>query len=349
MIAATRAQLPFVAALGGALVVGAVLIALAGANPLGVYVAIVAGALGDQYHVAETLVRTIPLALVALGATVPLRAGIFTVGAEGQMAVGALAATAMVLAAPDAPGPVLLLLGLAAGAGGGALWALLPGLARARAGVNEILSTLLLNYVAAFVVTFVLKGPLRNPASVATPQSPDLPAAALIPKLLAGTRLHWGLACVLIFAALLAWWVRTPRGLGFDVFATRPDLARRMGTTRTQAIVLSMLVAGAAAGVAGWIQVAGVQGRLYTSVAGGIGFNGLIVAILGGLDAPGILAAACFFGVLATGAGGRPGAAGDSKRHRHHYPSGAADRRRTGAGGPRALPSAAACDLAGCR
>jgi general nucleoside transport system permease protein len=294
----------FAGALGGSLLVGAVLIALAGANPLLVFWAIGTGALGDPYHVAETLVRTIPLALVALGAAVALRAGVFTVGAEGQMTIGALVATAAVLAVPNILPPLMLLVGACAGAAGGAAWALLPAVARARAGVNEILSTLLLNYVAAFLLTFVLKGPLRNPAAVATPQSPDLPAAALIPKALEGTRLHWGIAVVVVAALLLAWWVRTPGGFAFDVFGARPDLARRMGATRFQAIVVTMLVAGAAAGLAGWIQVAGVQGRLYTSVAGGIGFNGVVVAVLGGLGAPGILAAALFFGALATGAEG---------------------------------------------
>lgn len=291
-------------ALVAALVAGAVLIGVAGANPGRVYLAILTGALGDQYHITETVVRAIPLALVALGVAVPLRAGIFTIGAEGQMAIGALASTATILALRGAPGPLLILGGLLGGAAGGALWGLVPGIARARAGVNEILSTLLLNYVAGFVLTLVLKGPLRNPASVATPQSPDLPAAALIPKALAATRLHWGFVVVLIAALLLAWWVRTPRGFAFDIFAVRPDLARRMGASPTQAIVLSIVVAAIAAGIAGWLQVAGVQGRLYTSVAGGIGFNGVVVAVLGGLSAPGILVAAFFFGALATGAEG---------------------------------------------
>jgi simple sugar transport system permease protein len=235
---------------------------------------------------------------------VPLRAGVFTVGAEGQMAMGALTATAALLAMPAGPPVLLVLIGMAAGAAGGGLWALLPGIVRARAGVNEILSTLLLNYVALFLLTFLLKGPLRNRASVATPQSPDLPAAALIPKLLDGTRLHWGILVVIVAALLLAWWVRTPRGFAFDVFASRPGLARRMGASRFQAIVATMVVAGALAGIAGWLQVTGVQGRLYTSVAGGIGFNGVVVAVLGGLNAPGILAAAMFFGALATGAEG---------------------------------------------
>src|SRR5205823_7855079 len=138
-----------------------------------------------------TLVRAVPLALIALGATVSLRAGIFSIGAEGQMAIGALVATAVVLSLRGLPTPLLIAAGLAAGALGGAAWALLPAIARARAGVNEILSTLLLNYVAGFLLSLLLKGPLHNPASVATPQSPDLPLESLIPRLIPGTRLHW--------------------------------------------------------------------------------------------------------------------------------------------------------------
>lgn len=303
-MARLRSVGPILLAIAGALLIGAALLALAGGNPVAAYWAMVVGALGDEYHLSETIVRTIPLALVALGAAVPLRAGVFTVGAEGQMVMGALGATAVLLALPGAPAAVLLPVGALVGAAGGAIWAFVPAILRAKARVNEILSTLLMNYLAGYLLTLLLKGPMRNPASVATPQSADLPQAALIPKVLAQARLHWGLVVVMIALTLFAWWVRSARGFAHDVFGARPDLGRRIGVAPFRAIVLTMMVSGAAAGIAGWVQVAGVQGRLYTSVAGGIGFNGVVVAILGGLDPLGILAAAAFFAMLATGAEG---------------------------------------------
>ncbi|MBV9120883.1 MAG: ABC transporter permease [Chloroflexi bacterium] len=297
-----RAAGSLAAALIGSLALGAVLLGIARANPLAAYWALLGGALGDRYHLAETAVQTIPLALVGLGAAVSLRAGVFSVGAGGQMAMGATGATAAVLAIGARPAPILLAAGLLAGAAAGAAWAFLPGVLRAFAGVNEILSTLLMNYLASYLLTWLLKGPMRNPASVATPQSSDLPAAALIPKALEQTRLHWGWLAVVLGVLLLAWWIRSSRGFGYDVFGARPGLARRMGVKPWRAIAGTMAISGAAAGIAGWIQVAGLQGRLYTSVAGGIGFNGVVVAILGGLTPLGILAAAAFFAILGTGA-----------------------------------------------
>jgi general nucleoside transport system permease protein len=295
-----------IAALG----VGALLILLSGDNPLTAYHGLVKGALGDRYHIGETLVRAVPLALVALGTAPALRAGVFTVGAEGQMAVGAVASTAAILALDGAPPVVLLPVGLLAGAAGGAAWALLPAMLRVRWQVNEILSTLLMNYLAIELLTWLLRTHLRAGTAVATPQSRDLPAAAIIPNLLSDTRLHWGAIVVLVAAGGLGWWIRSTRGFAFDVYGARPALARRIGVADSRAIIGTMLVAGAAAGVAAWVQVAGVQGRLYTSVTGGIGFSGVLIAVLGALAPLGILAASLLFALLATGADGIQAATG---------------------------------------
>jgi simple sugar transport system permease protein len=305
-----RAAAPGAVAAVLALGVGALLILISGENPITGYHGLIDGALGDRYHIGETLVRAVPLALVALGTAPALRAGVFTVGAEGQMAVGALTSTAAILALDRAPAAVLLPLGVLAGAAGGAAWALLPALLRVRWRVNEILSTLLMNYLALELLTWLLRTHLRAGTSVATPQSRDLPDAALIPKLLSGTRLHWGAVVALVLAGALAWWIRSTGGFALDVYGARPALARRMGVADGTAVVGTMLVAGAAAGMAGWVQVAGVQGRLYTSVTGGIGFTGVLIAVLGALAPLGILAASLLFAVLSTGADGIQAATG---------------------------------------
>ncbi|MBL7499004.1 ABC transporter permease [Frankia nepalensis] len=308
--APTRARSPrsagaVAAALLAAVLLGGVLLSVAGSNPVDGYEALVTGAFGSRYGFGETLVRALPLALIALGVAPALRAGVFTIGAEGQLAVGALAATATAVGLGDgAPAVVLLPAAALAGALAGGAWAILPALLRVRAQVNEILSTLLLTYVALALVNYSLRTWLGTSTGDATLQSDPLPAAAMLPNLLTGTRLHWGVVAAPLAAAALAWWMRTPRGLAYEVLGANPALAARAGVRHGRAIVGAMVVAGAAAGLAGWLKVAGVDGTLYPSVSGGLGFNGVLVALLGGLRPAGILVAALVFGALGAGADG---------------------------------------------
>ena len=280
------------------------LIVVAGANPLLAMKGLLEGAFGDRYAIAETVVQSVPIAIVALGVAPALRAGIFPVGSEGQLAIGAVTATATVFALKGVPAAVALPAGCIAGILGGTAWAFLPALLRARLNVNEILSTLLMNYLAANLVLWLVRTVLGTAEAIATPRSDRLPVEAIIPKLVDGTRLHWGAFAVLLGAAALAYWIRSARGLGFDVFATHRDLAARMGVRDGTAVIGTMLVAGAAAGLAGWIQVAGLQGTLYPSVAGGLGFTGVLVALLGGLRPFGIVIASFVMAILTTGSNG---------------------------------------------
>jgi simple sugar transport system permease protein len=277
---------------------------LASASPLDALEALVRGAFGERYSIAETLVQASPLAIIALGLTPAVRAGVFTIGSEGQLIAGAAAATAAVLSVGGTSPAVSLGVGIVAGSAGGMAWALAPALLRAYFRVNEVLSTLLLNYIAGYGLLLLLKTGLAAHAVVAVPRSDALPAAALIPKLLVGTRVHLGIIAVPIAAALLAWWQRSPRGFVYDVFATRPMLAARLGLTAPRVVLITMLLAGASAGLAGWMQVAGLTGTLYPSVGGGLGFTGILVAMLGGLRPLGILAVAFVLGALTTGADG---------------------------------------------
>jgi ABC-type uncharacterized transport system permease subunit len=280
------------------------LIALAGANPLDALAALFRGAFGERYVLAETLVTATPLALVALGVMPALRSGLFTIGSQGQLVAGAALSTAVIQADAGASAPVLLILGCLSGIAGGLIYALLPALLRAYMHVNEILSTLLLNYIAGYALLWSLKGPLGASVQTATPRSDPLPDNALIGNLLDGTRLHVGVLAVLILAAVIWFWTRTRSGLVYSLFASRPQLAARLGLSTPRAVVLTMLFSGAAAGFAGWIQVAGVAHTLYPSVDGGLGFSGILVAVLGGLNPLGIVIAAILFGALSTGADG---------------------------------------------
>jgi ABC-type uncharacterized transport system permease subunit len=280
------------------------LIVLAGADPVRALQGLLDGAFGDRYAIAETIVQAVPIAVVALGVAPALRGGIFPVGSEGQLAIGAVTATAATFAVRGTPASVALAVGCIAGMLGGAAWALLPAILRARLRVNEILSTLLMNYLAANLVLWLVRTVLGTAEMVATPRSDRLPAEAIIPKLIDGTRLHWGILAVILGAVALAYWIRSVRGLGYDIFSTHRDLAARMGVREGTAVIGTMLVSGAASGLAGWIQVAGLQGILYPSVAGGLGFTGVLVALLGGLGPLGIVIASFVMAVLITGSNG---------------------------------------------
>lgn len=291
------------------------LIVFAGADPLVGLRGLVEGVSSSPYRVGELLVGAVPVAIVALTLVPALRAGVFSVGAEGQVVIGAIAATAATfgvrgLLGDAAPAPVYWLTGAVAGAAGGALFALLPAWLAARWHVNVILSTLLLNYVAAGVLGWSLRTWLASPENTATPQSDELPAAAALPDLIPGTRAHVGVLLVVVAVVVFEVWRRGAHAARVRIFAERPALARRLGATRTRTIVSTMLVSGVGAGVVGWMQVAGVNDRLLGSVSGGVGFSGLAVALLGGLLPVGIAVAAVFFSALAVGAVGMQSATG---------------------------------------
>jgi ABC-type uncharacterized transport system permease subunit len=302
--ARNRPILTLAAIAAGTLALVAGLVLLAGADPLAAGLGIVRGAFGEPYMVGETLVTAVPLALIGLSIIPAIRAGIFSVGAEGQMAMGALAATAFVNLVPGLPATIALPGAALAGAVAGALWSGLAGVLKLRLRVNEILSTLLLNYIAGFFLLWSLRSWLATPAIVPLPQSAALPDPALIGKLWAGTRLHWAALAVPLLALGLGWWLRTRHALGAGLLATNPLLGRRIGLSPYRTTLGVFLFSGAIAGLAGWMQVAGVAGTLYPSVAGGIGFAGIMIALLGGLNPVGVLVAALLFAGLQTGASG---------------------------------------------
>ncbi|WP_382306919.1 ABC transporter permease [Herbiconiux sp. UC225_62] len=291
------------------------LILFAGADPFVGIQGLVEGVSSSPYRVGEVLVGAVPIGIVALTLIPALRAGIFSVGAEGQIVVGAIGAAGSVFAVDQllggaAPSILLWLAGFLGGAAGGAVMALIPAFLAVRWRVNEILSTLLLNYLAAGFLGWTLRTWLASPEETATPQSARLPEAAALPPLLPGTRAHWGILLVIVVAIAFVLWRRSAASARLTVFATRPKLALRLGATRSRTVYSTMLVSGVGAGVVGWIQVAGVNDRLLNSVSGGVGFSGLAVALLGGLAPIGIVLAALFFSALTAGAVGMQSATG---------------------------------------
>ena len=286
---------------------GALVLLAIGKSPLETYAVIVTGPLQDRFGVTEILVRAVPLTLVGLGTAIAFRSGILNIGAEGQMMVGVLGAAAAALALPGLPHLLLLPLCLSAGALCGALWAGLAGVLRARLEVNEILSTVMLNYIAAQLYTFLLRGPMIDPDELTTgsgtPQSMRLPRAAWMDKLLPGTRLHSGLYLALFLAAVV--WVllfRTTLGFRLRAAGAGRKAARYAGIQVERSLVGAMLFAGAFAGLAGAVEVTAVHHRAIEAISSGYGFAGIVVALFGALHPAGIVPAAAFFGLLLVGA-----------------------------------------------
>ena len=283
-----------------ALALGAAILAGSGQNPLAAYGAILAGSFGDWFAIGETLARAAPLAIVGIGAAVALRAGVITIGAQGQLIAGSIGALVTGFLLQDAPSAAAIPLAAVGGAVFGMVWVVIPALLRAHLNVNEILSTLLFNEFAFLLLAYLLNGPLKEPRAI-TPKSEPFAANAALGDLVASTRLHAGVLAVVVMVLLFGLWTRSTMGYRYDLFGENPRLAHSLGISGRRIILNSLLISGALAGLAGWLQAAGLLQRLFVDIAEEIGFFGLVVAMLGGARPLGILAAALLVGALQAG------------------------------------------------
>ncbi len=262
------------------------------------------GSFGNWYALtSSTLVRATPLVLTGLAVAVAFRAGVWNIGADGQLLIGAAVAAAVGLALGSAPAWVLLPLALLAGFVGGGCWAGIAAFLRTKFGVLEVISTIMLNFVALDLVGYLVRGPLQEP-SHAYPQSNPIPADMHLPILIPGTRLHWGFVAG-VAAAFLLWWGMRSTAAGFRVRAigANADAARvagRINVSRTTTNVL--LLSGALSGLAGAIEVSGVTFALYENISPGYGYTAIAVALLAGLSPLGVLGTGILFGGLEAGA-----------------------------------------------
>jgi len=259
-----------------------VFFAAIGTQPLAMLAEIARSAWGDGYALGETLLRATPILLCALATIVPARAGLISVGAEGQLYFGALAGTGLLLAMGAPPGAWVLPATLLAGAVGGAAWALAPALLRVGANANETISTLLLNYIAALLVTWLVYGPWKNPQSQGWPASIEFPPGARLP-LLGDSRVHAGLFIAVTLAlALHLLLTRSRWGLELDLMRSNPRAALLAGFGQRRRLVLALLTGGLLAGLAGIAETSSVQGRLQADLSNGAGLSGFLVAWLAG-------------------------------------------------------------------
>ena len=293
-------------ALVSLLALGALWVALrlAGLDATQALIALWNGSFGSGYALtSSTLVRATPLILTGLAVALAFRAGVWNIGAEGQLLAGAATAAAVGLFATPALGMLTLIVALAAGALAGALWAWVAAYMRNRFGVLEVISTIMLNFVALYAVGYLVRGPLQEPTHV-YPQSEPLPELARLPRLIEGSRLHWGFVLALI-AAPLVWWVLRHTAAGFRVRAVgqNAEAARMAGMVDVERTTMRVFLAsGALAGLAGAIELTGVTFALYENVSPGYGYTAIAVALLAGLDPLGVLATGLLFGALEAGA-----------------------------------------------
>lgn len=305
---ARRLGLP-VLALVATLGVAMLLAMIAGANPFAVLGQIATGALGSKLAVLETLNRATPLIFTGLAVAVAFRAKLWNIGAEAQLYAGAIMAVVLGTGALGSPLvlPVSALCAMLAGA------ALLlgPVLLKTRLGVDEVVTTLLLNFIMLLFVSYLLEGPMKDPMGMGWPKSTPLIPDARLPRIVEGLRLHWGFALA-ILAAVVVWVIQTRTTLGFEIRAVgqNPEAARFAGMPVNAVLIKTALLSGGLAALAGWSEVAGLKGHLSSDLSPGFGYTGIIVAMLALLHPLGVILTAVFVAGIFVGSDAMSRAAG---------------------------------------
>ena len=273
-----------------------------GANPLQAVYYFLLDPLSNSVRLIEVLVKATPLLLTGIAVAFAFSGGYWNIGAEGQLYMGATAATAIGLQMGDTPAWLALPLVILGGILAGMAWAILPALMKARLKIDEVVTTLLLNYVAIFFVSAILNGPWRDPVSQ-WPQSPEIAASAIFPRLIPRSRLHLGFILALL-VVLGAWFVlsRTSFGLKMKAVGFNMEAARFSGINVERTLLVVALISGGIAGLAGASEVAGIHFHLIDAISPGYGYTGIIIATLGALDPIGVALAAVFIGLIDTGA-----------------------------------------------
>lgn len=290
------------AALAGALVVFGIFVAMFGKNPLDLYFYMYYGAFGTWFSWQNTLTRAAPLILTALCTALPAQLGMVIIGGEGALLIGALSATGAALALQGMPALVVQIAMVCAGVIGGGLWIMLSGALRQFRGVNETISSLLLVYIALAILNHLVEGAMRDPASLNKPSTREIGAANMIGSI-PGTDVHWGLVFGLI-AAIAAYVLIYHTVFGFAARVAGGNIrAAKVGLGVSKLILTICFLAGGAAGLAGMVEVAAVQGRTNANLAAGYGFTGILVAFLARQNPLAIIPVAILLGGISASGG----------------------------------------------
>lgn len=296
-------------ALVATLLVAMALALIAGADPLATLGLIAKGAFGSKFAALETLNRATPLIFTGLAVAVAFRAKLWNIGAEAQLYAGAIVAVLLGTGALGAP--LVLPVSALAAMLAGALVLLGPVVLKTRLGVDEVVTTLLLNFVMLLFVSYLLEGPMKDPMGMGWPKSPALIKEARLPRIVDGLRLHWGFALALI-AAVAVWVIQSRTTLGFEMRAVgqNREAARFAGMPVNVVLVKTALLSGGLAALAGWSEVAGLKGHLSSDLSPGFGYTGIIVAMLALLHPLGVVLSALFVAAIFVGSDSMSRAAG---------------------------------------
>lgn len=270
-----------------------------GQNPVAVYLSMVKGAFGSRYRFNEVIIKTVPLVIASLGIAIAFKMKFWNIGADGQIIMGAFAASFVALRYPNLPRPLLLIVMAAAGTIGGGLWALIPAFFKAQWKTNETIITLMLNYVALKFVTYLQYGPWKDPKAIGFPKIPNFVDAAVLPKFL-GIHIGWVVAIILV---IIMYILMNHSKLGYEVavIGESEKTAQYGGINIKKTIITALLISGGLCGLTGMIQASAVSNTLSVEVSGGLGYTAIITTWLSGLSAPFIVVASFLFAALLQG------------------------------------------------
>ncbi len=291
-----------------ALAISSLIIWVVGYDPVRAFSALFDGAFGGPRQIGETMLRSTPLIFTGLAVAYGFRAGLFNIGAEGQLFMGGLVAAWLGVALAGLPTMVIVPIILVAGAAAGMAWAFIPALLKARVGAHEVITTMMFTFIARYIVSWLVTGPLKAPGQI--PQTVQLPAESMLPKFtdilpeLGTGRAHLGFV-VGIALAVVVWWVLKHTTLGYEARAVgfNPWASETGGISVSLTTVKSLCLSGALAATAGVTEVIGLHGRLFDQFSAGFGFTGIAVALLARNNPLAVIMTAMLFGALSAGSG----------------------------------------------
>jgi simple sugar transport system permease protein len=291
------------AAIAATLLLVSLLVLAAGASPLSVFYLVARGAAGSQFALLETLTRATPLIFTGLAVAVAFRAKLWNIGAEAQLYMGGVLTVVLGTGALPLPPVLLIPVLMAAAMAAGALLLLGPAVLKTRFGVDEVVTTLLLNFIVLLFVSMLLEGVLKDPMGLGWPQSQKVVAEAQLPRLIQGKRLHLGFV-IAIVAAVAVWVVTKKTKLGYEMRAVghNPEGARFVGIPVNRVLMKTALLSGGLAALAGFSEVSGLKGNLTLDLSAGYGYTGIVVAMLAMLNPLGVIASAIFVAGIFVGA-----------------------------------------------
>jgi ABC-type uncharacterized transport system permease subunit len=291
------------AAVGVTVVIASLLVLAAGASPFSVLYLVAKGAAGSRFAILETLTRATPLIFTGLAVAIAFRARLWNIGAEAQLYAGGVVTVVLGTGALPLPSYLLIPIIMAVAMAAGALLLLGPALLKTRFGVDEVVTTLLLNFIMLLFVSMLLEGVLKDPTGLGWPQSSKVIADAQLPRIVTGKRLHYGFV-IAIVAAIAAWVVMRRTTLGFEMRAVghNPEAARFAGIPVNRVLVKTALLSGGLAALAGFSEVSGLKGNLTLDLSPGYGYSGIVVAMLAMLNPLGVVFSAIFVAGIFVGA-----------------------------------------------